>query len=213
MLPSMRTARPALCLVGMSGVGKTFWARRLAYEAGFVTHDCDAAIANRLSSIVTPDPGEELVHALGRWMGMPWTLGYAEREARYLALEEEVTRSALAETHAGHVLDTTGSVIYLPRDLLDAIRARCRVVYLRTPEVRRDAMLRRYLEEPKPVVWSRAFHVPPGQTALEALPHAYAELLTARDRMYAALAHVTLDGGALEAAPPSVEAFLARIVD
>lgn len=206
----MSTRKPALCLVGMSGVGKTVWARRLAREAGYVTHDCDAAIGERLHAIVSPDPGEELVHALGRWMKMPWTQGFAEREARYLALEEEVTRAGLAETTEGHVLDTTGSVIYLPDDLLAGIRAKCRVVYLRTPEARRQAMLDRYLDEPKPVVWAGAFHTPPGQTALEALPGAYAELLALRDRKYAALAHVTLDGGELEASPPSVDAFLER---
>lgn len=200
-----------IALVGMSGVGKSFWARRLAYEAGFVVHDCDAEIGARLSSIVRPDPGEQPVHALGRWMRMPWTPGYAEREARYLALEEEVTRAALGRTGEGHVLDTTGSVVYLPQDLLAAIREKCRVVYLRTPEARREAMLERYLEEPKPVVWAGAFHAPPGQTAFEALPGAYAELLASRDRRYLALAHVTLDGGALETSPPSIAEFVARI--
>ncbi len=209
----MSGTKRALCLVGMSGVGKTFWARRLAAEAGYITHDCDAAIGVRLSAIVTPDPGEERVHALGRWMGMPWTHGYAEREARYLALEEQVTREALADATDGHLIDTTGSVIYLPRDLLAGLRTRCRVVYLRTPEARREAMLRRYLEEPKPVVWAGAFHAAPSQPPLEALPAAYAELLAIRDRMYGALAHVTLDGGVLEASPPTVDAFLASIAD
>ena len=195
----------------MSGVGKSFWAQRLARVAGFVVHDCDAEIGLQLGSIVTPNPGESLVTALGRWMGMPWTQGYAEREARYLELEERVTRVALDAARAGHVVDTTGSVIYLSRALQDDLRARCRVVYLRTPEARRDAMLKRYLEEPKPVVWSGGFHAdgPP----LQALPRAYAELLAIRDRAYAALAHLTLDGGALEAAPPSVEHFLAQIAD
>ena len=78
----------------MSGVGKSFWAKRLG-ERGWVRHDCDGAIGARLASLVTPEANEEPVHALGRWMGMPWREGYAEREARYLALEEEVTREAL----------------------------------------------------------------------------------------------------------------------
>jgi shikimate kinase len=196
----------------MSGVGKSFWAKRLAREAGFVVHDCDAAIGERLGSIVTAAPGEELVTALGRWMGMPWTAGYAEREARYLALEEDVTREALALTREGHVLDTTGSVIYTPTDLSQAIRARCRVVYLRTPDSRRAAMLQRYLDEPKPVVWSGAF--PSGVADPRAvLPAAYADLLDRRDRAYGALAHVVLDGGALEADPPSTAEFLRRIAD
>ncbi len=200
-----------LCFVGMSGVGKSFWSRRLSAEQGFVVHDCDAAIGTRLGSIVTPEPGQEPVTALGRWMGMPWTAGYAEREARYLALEDAVTRDALAAMGDRHVLDATGSVIYLDGDLLAQIRSRCRVVYLRTPDERRAAMLRRYLDEPKPVVWAGAFRTAPGQPPLEALPAAYGELLALRDRRYAALAHVTLDGGELERAAPSTAELLRRI--
>jgi shikimate kinase len=196
----------------MSGVGKSFWARRLAIEAGFVVHDCDAEIGRRLGAIVTASPGEELVTALGRWMGMPWSDAYAEREARYLALEETVTREALDAAREGHVVDTTGSAIYLSRALRDRMHAECRVVYLRTPDVRRSAMLQRYLEEPKPVVWAGAF---PAATSdpHAALPTAYATLLTLRDHAYTALAHVTLDGGELERTPPTTAEFLARIAD
>jgi len=207
-----------LVLVGMSGVGKSFWARRLAAQRGFVRHDCDGEIGARLSSIVQVAPGEEPVHALGRWMGMPWSPGYREREARYLALEEAVTRDALdAALDAAlaapgpHVIDTTGSVVYLPGPLLERLRACGRVVYLRTPDERRDAMLRRYLEEPKPVVWGDAFAAAPGETPEQALPRCYASLLAWRDQRYAALAHVVIDGGALEASDPGLEGFLARV--
>lgn len=202
-----------LVLVGMSGVGKSFWARRLAEQRGFVRHDCDGEIGARLSSIVQVAPGEEPVHALGRWMGMPWTAGYAEREAHYLALEEAVTRDALEASLTGerpHVIDTTGSVIYLPDPLIERLRTSGRVVYLRTPHERREAMLRRYLEEPKPVVWGAAFRAAPGEPPEDALPRCYASLLAWRDARYAALAHVVLDGAALEADDPGVDVFLER---
>lgn len=199
-----------LCLVGMSGVGKSFWAKRLE-AAGHRRRDCDAEIAAELGALVVPGPGEEPVHALGRWMGMPWHEGYAAREAAYLALEERVTRAALDALVGGpapSVLDTTGSVIYLSPALLADLGRRTRVVYLRTPEERCAEMLRRYLEEPKPVVWGGLFDA--GSEAPEqALPRCYAALLAARDARYQALAHVTLD------APTwfgqSVEALLAAI--
>jgi hypothetical protein len=202
-----------VCLVGMSGIGKSFWAKRLVEARGFVRHDCDGEIGAHLAELVTPAPGEEPVHALGRWMGMPWTEGYAAREARYLGLEEQVTAGALerVRTSAGpHVLDATGSVVYLSAGLLASIRAECRVIYLRTPEAMRDAMLRRYLEEPKPVVWGASFVARAGEPPEAALPRCYAELLAFRDARYAALAHVVLDGAALEAEDPGVDGFLAR---
>jgi shikimate kinase len=201
-----------LCLVGMSGIGKSFWAKRLS-DRGWVRHDCDGEIGAHLAELVSPEPGEEPVHALGRWMGMPWSEGYTAREARYLALEEQVTRAALdaaLATPGPHVLDCTGSVIYLSEELLASLKRACRVVYLRTPEARRDAMLRRYLEEPKPVVWGRSLVALPGESPEEALPRSYADLLSYRDARYRKLADVVLDGGALEAHDPGLEGFLAR---
>jgi shikimate kinase len=202
-----------LVLVGMSGVGKSFWAERLT-RAGYERHDCDGAIGERLGTLVEAGPNEALVHALGRWMGMPWSPRYAEREARYLALEAAVTAEALdsaSATGGRHVIDTTGSVIYLGEALLARVRGIGRVVYLQTPEARRDAMLKRYLEEPKPVVWGDAFRAREGERPEDALPRCYAELLGWRDARYSALAHVTLDGGELEASDPGLEGFLARI--
>lgn len=201
----------ALCLVGMSGIGKSFWAQRLAQERGFVRHDCDGAIAAELRSLVPVADGEEPVHALGRWMGMPWSDGYAAREARYLALEGRVTAAALeASASAGeHVIDTTGSVVYLSGALRDALRAQCRVVYLRTPDSARQAMLARYLVEPKPVVWSGEFSAAPGEATTDALPRCFAALLERRDALYTELAHVVLDGAALERDAATLDEWLA----
>lgn len=197
----------------MSGVGKSFWAGRLA-ASGFTRHDCDGAIGARLASLIAIAPGEEPVTALGRWMGMPWSAGYAEREARYLALEAEVTHEALeASLHdpGAHVIDATGSVIYLDEGLLARLRATHRVIHLRAPASRREAMLARYLAEPKPVVWGGAFRPDAGERAEDALPRCYGELLAWRDGRYQALAHVTLDGAALEASDPGVDGFLEAI--
>jgi shikimate kinase len=203
---------PPLCLVGMSGIGKSFWAQRLAVEKHFVRHDCDGAIADELAGLVETAAGESPVHALGRWMGMPWTAGYAEREARYLALEERVTRGALAAASTGarqHVIDTTGSVVYLSAELRTALREDARVIYLRSPEHARDAMLERYRLEPKPVVWSGAFEPGAGEPPADALPRCFAELLRRRDALYTAMAHVVLDGAALEAIDPGIDGWLA----
>ena len=64
-----------------------------------------------------------------------------------------------------------------------------------------------FIEE-APVVWAGAFDAG-DQAPEDALPRSYAELLALRDRRYAALAHVTLDGAALEASDPGVDGFLA----
>lgn len=203
--------RSPLALIGMSGVGKSHWSRLLA-EAGWSHLDCDARIAQRLGEIVSPNPGESPVHALGRWMGMPWSAGYAVAVKEYLRLEEEVTAAALDEALAkadgNTVLDTTGSVIYLSPALLAKLHASCRVVYLALPDDAIDAMLLRFLKEPKPLVWGDAWAPKAGEKPDDALPRCYAHLLAGRAARYEKLAHVMLDGRALEEDEISLADFL-----
>lgn len=192
---------PIVTLVGMSGVGKSHQTERLAL-AGWQPHDCDAAIAERLSSLVAPRPGESGVNALGRWMGMPYTEGHFDRESRYLALEEEVTKRALedalvAVAGAPQVIDTTGSVLYLAPALLERLRASTRVIYLRTPPEAHEEMRARYLAEPKPVIWGSTWAPREGEADDAALARCYADLLAFRDARYLSLAHVVVDGRAL----------------
>ncbi len=183
-----------LALVGMSGIGKSHHAALLAAR-GVVHHDIDAAIAERIGDLCAPLPGERPVETVGRWMGMPWVEGRAEREAEYLALEAELTEAAIdaALGPGEHVIDTTGSVIYLPPATLDRLRARATVVHLVSRTDRLDALVERYLSEPKPVIWGE--HWVPARTVSrrEALEQCYAGLLAYREARYAAIAHRSVD--------------------
>lgn len=211
-MPQSSPQKP-LALIGMSGVGKSHWSRQLE-QAGFAHLDCDARIAGRLGEIVTPNAGESPVHALGRWMGMPWSPGYGGAVAEYLRLEEAVTAQALDEALAKAdgktVIDTTGSVIYLSPALLSRLHASCHVAYLALPDDALDAMLLRFLKEPKPLVWGDAWAPKAGEKPEDALPRCYANLLAARGARYEKLAHVMLDGRALEEDEVSLPDFLRR---
>lgn len=209
--PAMRV----LSLLGMSSVGKSHWAKHLVAR-GWLRIDCDGEIASRLGELVPVREGQEPVNALGTWMGMPWTEGYREREAAYLALEGIVTQEALdrarEEASGGRdvVIDCTGSVIYLGPSVLDRLARETEPVYLRTPEIRREAMLARYLAEPKPVVWSSSFAPRADEPAGASLERLYPELLAFRDARYAAVASRSIDGGWLERA--SVDEGLAALL-
>lgn len=214
----------------MSGVGKSHWARRLATD-GMVHLDCDAEIAERLAELVTARAGESPVHAVGRWMGMPSDPGYAEREAAYLVLEEEVTQALLqraleAPSPAAQVLDTTGSVVHLSPRLLQALQRDTFVVYLATAPETQHLLVERFLQAPKPVVWGDCFAAtvePASETASEpasapaseqdaaaAVAQAYPALLKKRDQSYRSIAHHTLEAQQLSGGP-GAKPFLSRI--
>lgn len=187
-----------VALVGMSGVGKSHHAAALTAH-GFVHHDIDAAIAARLDDLCAPLPGERPVETVGRWMGMPWQEGRLGREQRYLALEAELTERALdrSDLQENHVIDTTGSVVYLPEPTLERLQHGATVVHLRTAPSDVDAMLERYLSEPKPVIWGDAWAPRDGESNEATLRRCYPALLRWRGDRYRRLAHHTADGAGL----------------
>jgi len=185
-----------IAFIGMSGVGKSYWAKAFA-QAGWLHLDCDAMIAERLSEIIELRADEQAVHAVGRWMGMPWDDGYEAREARYLELEQTVTSRAIDQLHehAGQsvVIDTTGSVIYTGELLLDRLKQSTRVVYFEVPDAVRHRMVELYLAEPKPVLWQGGYKPTPGEPQADALARCYAWLLEDRAKRYRELADVVID--------------------
>lgn len=185
-----------LCFIGMSGVGKSYWAKQLA-QAGWLHLDCDEQIAQRLGEIIEVGDDEDPVHAVGRWMGMPWDDGYEAREARYLELEQTATTKAIDQLreHGDQsvVIDTTGSVIYTGDVLLNRLKRSTRVVYFDVPDAVRQQMVELYLSEPKPVLWQGGYQPEPGELEAHALERCYTRLLTDRGERYRQLADVVID--------------------
>ncbi|MEM6506112.1 MAG: AAA family ATPase [Planctomycetota bacterium] len=183
-----------LCFIGMSGVGKSYWAKQLA-QAGWVHFDCDAMIAERLGELISVGGNEDAVHAVGRWMGMPWDTGYADRESQYLSLERAVSDNAIDSlaTEVPTIIDTTGSVIYAGDKLHDRLSRATRVVYFDVPDEVRQQMVELYLSEPKPLLWQGAYQPRPGESQADALARCYADLLTNRAERYRDLVDVVID--------------------
>ena len=201
-----------IAFIGMSGVGKSYWAKQLV-QAGWSHLDCDAMIAERLGEIIEVGDDEDPVHAVGRWMGMPWTEGFDEREQQYLDLERAVTSQALGdlEDATDAVIDTTGSVIYTGDELLGRLKQSTRVVYFDVPDEVLQSMVELYLNEPKPVLWRGMYQPLPGESQGDALARCYAELLTERAERYRELADVVVDYHAVREAGFGVTELLKMI--
>ena len=182
-------------LMGMSGVGKTFWACRFA-SAGFRSYHCDDLIASRLQKDVHIPM--QSVYDTGKWMGFPFEPGFAERENQYLEMEGEVL-SDLTETvcrlpaDQDVVIDTTGSAIYLDPNILRKLKKSVLLVYLAiTPEVH-SRMLEEYIKHPRPLIWNGVFYQLPGETEESALRRSYTELILYREALYAKFADVKIE--------------------
>lgn len=169
----------------MSNGGKSYRSKVLRNELGFLWHNVDEQIRKAL--------GLESVGEIATWMGYPSSLQYAEREEKYLALENKFTKEASMRADGKNlVFDTTGSVSQLKQDTLDALSEHTLIVHLDVGDNSLQKMIGRFFKEPKPVAWGKYFTMRPSESEEEALLRCYPELLKARLTRYRALAHVNV---------------------
>jgi shikimate kinase len=202
-----------LALIGMSGVGKTFWTKRLA-QAGHRTICCDDRIEQRLRSRLESG-GYAGIHGVASWMGWPDRPTYAEREAEYLAEEiatlDEILTDLERDPSSELVLDTTGSVIYTGNNLLRRLRRQMNIVYLMASAEEQQLLMERYLRDPKPVLWRGAFQAKTGETPSETVARCYPTLIAARRQSYEALAHCSVAAAELRDASSDPSVFLSKV--
>ena len=207
-------ARPLrIALIGMSGAGKTFWAKKLA-ESGVPAISCDDRIEQKLAPRLAAG-GYTGINGVASWMGWPHTATYAGREAEYLGEEihtlDEVLVRLEKQPEKSLVLDTTGSVIYTGNHLLIRLRRQMTIVYLAASAEELQLLIERYLNDPKPVLWRGAFQPKPQETPRETVARCYPILMEARRRSYEALAHCTLQIADLRETLPDAKQFLEHI--
>ena len=179
-----------LAFVGMSNGGKSYRSRVLAREEGFLWYHVDKEIQEAL--------GFAAMQEVSSWLGYPGDEHYAEREERYLALEDGFTKNASVRTGGRNlVFDTTGSVVHLPPGTLSLVRENSLVVHLDVGEDSLPQMIERFFAEPKPVAWSGYYEQRQGETAEEAVRRSYPALLHERLKRYRALAHVNIPASEL----------------
>ncbi|MBV9349163.1 MAG: hypothetical protein JO026_00240, partial [Patescibacteria group bacterium] len=175
-----------LSLIGMSNIGKTYRARKLA-QGGFRHISCD----DRITKLLLPaffKAGDQGLADVSEWMGQPFDERFSENQKKYLAAEKEAMEKIFAEILSpveNTVIDTTGSIVHADDDIRKRLRNLSLVVYIRASERMEEEMFERYLKKPKPVVFGNAYTRKPDEGRMESLARSYKELLRWRSSLYA----------------------------
>ena len=190
-----KTKTVNLALIGMSGAGKSYWSKKME-EKGYRWYNCDKMIAKKLG-LELPRKGNTTLN-LAKWMGQPFSEGYIKAEKLYLELEEAVVEHICDELEQATenepvVVDTTGSLIYLQKKLLNRLRALTKMIHLRRPEEKHEQLFENFINDPKPVIWEGKFKPRKGETPQNALRRCYKDLLSFRNERYSLLADYVLD--------------------
>jgi shikimate kinase len=180
---------PKITFIGMSGLGKSYWSRKMV-ESGFKRLCCDDVIADRLGKL----SNRGRIADLGEWMGFPYEPEYRRKEKIYLSLEikvlnEFIDRLANADPEENIVIDTTGSAPYAGDDVMNRLGKHSCVIYLAASKQYFSEMLERYINCPRPVLWGDKYQQEPFESKKQALARSYEELLIFRDQLYKKHAH------------------------
>lgn len=198
-------------LIGMSGVGKTTWAKRLA-KAGFDCIHCDDRIADKLQAELGLT--NATLRQMGDWLGFPYEAQYAEREKLYLDAESQVLQAILDDLSQGHdptqnlVVDMGGSAIYAGEQMFTQLRQLMPVVYLEVCPKMQTTMLNEYLQHPRPLIYHGLFQKQDNETNEAALARCYAQLISFREKRYEEFCDVKLNYDTHHNAQLTVEDFL-----
>lgn len=187
----MESGSLAICFVGMSNCGKSYWSRQLHERLKFDLLSVDKHIEGKLHRILQAD-GHVGIDGLAAWMGFPSDARFAKNQATYLLAEEDITGKATPSIGRNSVLDTTGSVVYLAEDTRNRLVQDYLVVHLEASDDLLEVMTDNYFKTPKPVVWGDCFNWLTDETANEALRRCYPSLLRDRRDRYGSMAHITL---------------------
>lgn len=179
----------------MSGTGKSHWSQKLVHF-GFRHLCCDDLIEEKLGHILKRQ-GYRGIHDVARWMGQPYEPRYPKTSHEYVKVEIDVMTELLSKLEQASVkdniiLDTTGSVIYVPSVVISKLKRYTTLVYLETPSSVREQMLQRYIKDPKPVIWGEAFSQRAGESHKDAIIRCYPKLLRYRSQKYEAMSDLVV---------------------
>ena len=186
-----------IAFIGMSNIGKSYTALRLATRYEFNLIEVDKIIWENL--------GHDSMEAFAQWQGHPYTQGYSERERESIALESQATRAALNTQEQNPMIDTTGSVIYVDQDVLKKLKQDYYVVYIEAMQDHIERLKVQYFKHPKPLIWAGHYKKIDGLSESESILQCYPKLLESRAKSYAKLADVTLPSTMILNADVSIE--------
>ncbi len=190
----LRDNQLVLSLIGMSNIGKSYWSKKLS-EIGFDHFSCDDAIESRLAPVLQ-ELGYHGIEDVSRWMGQPYDDRFSVNQGQYLSYEQEALEYFFTSRQHGTlrntILDTTGSVVHTGEPMREKLKKHSLVIYIEATESMKEEMFRRYIAEPKPVVFGDFFIPKEGETVFQTLGRSYRALLNERESLYTQCADVRI---------------------
>ncbi len=180
-----------IAFIGMSNIGKTYRSKELQVYKNFNYHSIDEAIEKKLEPILQKE-NLSGIKGLATWMGYPYDSEFSITQEKYLKLEEECMMNIELNKSQNIILDTTGSVVYLSKQVLKFLKDNFLVFNFDVSANLKEVLLSKFFKNPKPVVWQDSFCQNKDEDGTDAIIRCYPQLLANRIKQYRKIADVNL---------------------
>ncbi len=182
-----------LTFIGFSGSGKSFYSKQLEQELSWSRVDCDTLILDALNA----EEGIALktLPEIATWHGAPNDPDFRRRDSLLLVLEYQVMRELIASGNFAKntVLDTSGSFVLLPEEVISEYKNKSKLVYLRYEEEDIEQMIAQYFKDPKPVIWQHLFKPRYGESFIDTVKRCFVDVVNYRKDLYEKYADFTIN--------------------
>ena len=188
----------SFCLIGMSGVGKSYWTEQLKTK-GYQVFSCDDYIFQSLEKKILKKNSS--TESLSHWLGYPDQLDYQAKAAEYLRHENDSLEVAIdfVNSHQKTVIDSSGSMIFCKKDLINKLREHSPIIYLESDKSFYQKITTNFVNDPKPIIWSN--HYKPELN----LADNFRNLIDKRAKLYQSFADIILNSNQFKTAKTSKE--------
>jgi len=188
-----------IAFIGMSNIGKSWWAEKLKQYKKFKYLSVDLEI----SKII----GKSWPKEMAKWMGYPYEKKYSKTQKRYLELENKITKNCKIPNNKNFILDTTGSFVHLNEKIHKFIKENFLIIEFDASKFMLDKMMEKFFLKPKTIVWGDFFKQKKDELPIDALRRSYPKLLNWRIEKFRELADIIIPGEITSSNQIQVERF------
>lgn len=186
-----------ISLIGMSGVGKSFWSVKLKQEAGFKRICCDDFIRRRFAKKLNKMGIKNDYRSIAAWKGLP------SREAHFRDIErmqveyeqkvmEDVCHRLEVSSDENIIVDTSGSLVYINDSVIQRLKKLTKMVYIVAGKEQEQELFNDEVIFKQPLVWGDAYRPKPDESREAAMRRCFSDLISWRSKQYERWADISI---------------------
>ncbi len=185
-----------ISLIGMSGVGKSYWSTRLEQEAGYTRICCDDLIGQSLAAKLSALGIKSDLRSIAEWRGLPYEEQYVNNERMQILNEQKIMEVVCQQSdnskNENIIIDTSGSLVYIDKQVIQRLKNLSKMVYIVAGKEQEHELYNDEVIFHRPLVWGNSYQPKDNELQKEAMRRCFTELISWRSKQYERWASISI---------------------